>query len=65
MEEQNDLLKELKLQNKKLERENRRLQTECDVLKIMNEKVSKTQQFFERDNQRQLCYNRQLLKTSP
>lgn len=65
MEDQNDLLKELKLQNKKLERENRRLQTECDVLKIMNEKVSKTQQFFERDNQRQLCYNRQLLKTSP
>lgn len=65
MNEQGDLLKELKLQNKKLSRENRRLQTECDILKDLNEQVSKTQQFFRRETQRQLCYNQQLLRTSP
>lgn len=65
MNEQGDLLKELKLQNKKLQRENRRLQAECEVLKNLNEQVSRTQQFFHRENQRQLCYNQQLLKTSP
>ena len=65
MNEQSDLLKELQLQNKKLQRENRRLQVECDVLKDLNEQVSRTQQFFHRENQRQLCYNHQLLRTSP
>ena len=65
MNEQGELLKELNLQNKKLQRENRRLQVECDILKKQNEQVSRTQQFFHREIQRQLCYNRQLLRTSP
>ena len=65
MDEQEALLKELKLQNKKLQRENRRLTLERDILTDMNEKVSRTQLFFQRDNQRQLCYNSQILKTSP
>ncbi len=65
MDEQEALLKELKLQNKKLTRENGRLQTEISLLQEVNEKVSRTQEFFQRDNQRQLCYNSQLLKTSP
>ncbi|MCR5790441.1 MAG: response regulator [Lachnospiraceae bacterium] len=64
-ETQEDLLKQLKLQNKKLLRENSRLQKECDVLTDMNDKISRTQLFFHRDNQRQLCYNNQLLKTMP
>jgi len=65
MEEQKDLLKEYKLRIKKLERENRRLQTESEILKNMNEQVSRTQRFFHEENQRQICYNNQLLKTSP
>ena len=65
MEEQKDLLKEYKLRIKKLERENQRLQTEGEILKNLNEQVSRTQQFFHKENQRQICYNNQLLKTSP
>ena len=65
MEEENDLIKDLNLRIKKLERENRRLRSEGDMLKNLNEQVSKTQVFFHRDNQRQLCYNNQLMKTSP
>ena len=64
-EEENDLIKDLNLRIKKLERENRRLRSEGDMLKNLNEQVSKTQVFFHRDNQRQLCYNNQLMKTSP
>ena len=65
MEEQSDLLKEYKIQLKKLQRENRRLEREAEVLKSLNEQVSRTQQFFHQENQRQLCYNHQILKTSP
>ena len=65
MNENKDEIKELQLKIKKLDRENRRLQTECDLLKNLNEQVSKTQDFFHRENQRQICYNNQLLKTSP
>ena len=65
MEDQKDLLKEYKLRIRKLERENRRLETEGEILKSLNEQVSRTQQFFHKENQRQICYNNQLLKTSP
>ena len=64
-EQQADLIKELQRKIKKLERDNRRLQTESGLLTGLNEQVSRTQQYFHRDNQRQLCYNSQLLKTSP
>ena len=65
MNENKDEIKDLQLKIKKLDRENRRLQTECDILKNLNEQVSKTQDFFHRENQKQICYNNQLLKTSP
>lgn len=65
MNENKDEIRELQLKIKKLDRENRRLQTECDILKNLNEQVSKTQDFFHRENQKQICYNNQLLKTSP
>lgn len=65
MNENKDEIRELQLKIKKLNRENRRLQTECDILKNLNEQVSKTQDFFHRENQKQICYNNQLLKTSP
>ena len=65
MDGEKDQLKELQLKIKKLERENRRLVTEGEVLKNLNEQVSRTQKFFHEENQRQLCYNNQLLKTSP
>ncbi len=68
MEDQESILKELKelkIQNKKLTREINRIQVESDVLKEMNDKVSKTQEFFRKENQRQLFYNSQILKTSP
>jgi len=65
MEDLKRQLKELQIQNKKLKRENERLQTECEALKNMNEQVSRTQKFIKRENQRQICYNSQLLKTSP
>ena len=65
MDGEKDQLKELQLKIKKLERENRRLVTEGEVLKSLNEQVSRTQKFFHEENQRQICYNNQLLKTSP
>ena len=65
MEELEKQLKELQLQNKKLKRENRRIQVECEALRGMNEQVGRTQTFIQKENQRQICYNTQLLKTSP
>lgn len=58
-------LKELRLKQKKLERENRRLQIEMDTIKDMNEQIARTQGFMKKENQRQIFYNTQLLKVSP
>ncbi len=58
-------LKELRLKVKKLNRENQRMQVELDALKDTNEQVTRTQSYVQKENQRQICYNNQLLKVSP
>ena len=58
-------LKELRLKQKKLERENRRLFTECETFKDMIEQITRTQEFMKKENQRQIFYNTQLLKVAP
>ncbi len=58
-------LKELRLQVKKLNRANQRMQVELDALKATNEQVTHTQSYVQKENQRQICYNNQLLKVSP
>ncbi len=58
-------LKELRKQVKKLKRENDRLKIEADMVRDLNEQIAKTQNYIQQENQRQVCYNDQLLRSAP
>ncbi|MBQ9538182.1 MAG: response regulator [Treponema sp.] len=60
-----DELAKLRLDNKKLSREIKRLKKDIEVLRLANNQVINTQAYIQRDNDRQIYYNSQLLKTSP
>ncbi len=63
--EKEDQLKELTRQVRRLTRENGRMQAELTMLKGLNEQVTSTQKYIQKENRRQICYNNQLLKTFP
>ncbi len=58
-------LRQLELENKRLAREIKRLKKDIEFLRLANDQAVKTQSYIQRDNNRQLFYNQQLLKTSP
>jgi signal transduction histidine kinase/CheY-like chemotaxis protein/HPt (histidine-containing phosphotransfer) domain-containing protein len=58
-------LHQLELENKRLAREIKRLKKDIEFLRLANDQAIKTQSYIQRDNNRQLFYNQQLLKTSP
>ena len=57
--------KQLQLENKKLNREIKRLKKDNEMLRIANDQVSNTQAYIQRDVNRQVFYNNQLMSTSP
>lgn len=57
--------KQLKLENKKLNREIKRLKKDNEILRIANDQVTHTQAYIQRDVNRQVFYNNQLMRTSP
>ena len=57
--------KRLQTENKKLNREIKRLKKDNEVLRIANDQASRTQAYIQKDSMRQLFYNNQLLKTYP
>lgn len=63
--EEKDEIKALEKQIKKLTRENKRFRHECEMLRDLNEQVTRIQDYIQRENHRQICYNDQLLKSSP
>ena len=63
--ENTDEIKALEKQIKKLTRENKRLRHDCEMLHSLNEQVTHIQGYIQRENQKQILYNGQLLKSSP
>ncbi len=57
--------KRLQSENKKLNREVKRLKKDNEVLRIANDQASRTQAYIQKDSTRQVFYNNQLLKTYP
>ncbi len=57
--------KQLKLENKKLNRELKRLKKDNELLRIANDQVTHTQAYIQKDMARQVFYNNQLMRTSP
>ncbi|MBQ9364324.1 MAG: response regulator [Schwartzia sp.] len=57
--------KQLRLDNKKLSREIRRLRKDNELLRVANEQGMRTQAYIQRDNVRQIFYINQLLRTCP
>ena len=55
----------LQLENKKLNREIKRLKKDNEVLRIANDQAARTQAYIQKDSTRQVFYNNQLLKTYP
>lgn len=58
-------LASLKIDLKKLKRENKHLARDNEMLRMANEQAAHVREFIQRDNERQLFFNEQLLKTSP
>ena len=69
MEEENltpeEQIESLKHENKKLRREIKHMMKDNVLLRVANEQASHTQAFIQKDNLRQIFYNRQLLNTTP
>ncbi len=63
-EEQGELEK-LRIENKKLTRELKRLKKDNEFLRLANDQADRTQAFIQRDSDRQIYYIGQLLKTAP
>ena len=55
----------LRAETKKLRRELKHITKDNEVLRMANEQAARTQEFIQRDNLRQIFFNRQLLKSSP
>ena len=55
----------LQMENKKLNREIKRLKKDNEVLRIANDQAARTQAYIQKDSMRQVFYNNQLLKTYP
>ncbi len=58
-------LEQLRLENKKLAREVKRLKKDNEFLQLANDQAARTQSYIQKDVNRQLFFNRQLLKTCP
>ncbi len=58
-------LEQLRLENKKLTREVKRLKKDNEFLQLANDQAARTQSYIQKDVNRQLFFNRQLLKTCP
>ena len=65
MREDRENIQDLQKQIKKLSRQNRQLEQELRVIRIMNEQVSLAQNYIQRESHKQIIYNDQLLKSSP
>lgn len=63
--QEKDEIKQLERQLKKLTREKNRYMRECEMLRGLNNQVTRIQNYIQRENHRQICYNDQLLKSSP
>ena len=57
--------RQLKLENKKLSREVRRLKKDNELLRLANDQATHTQAYIQRDMAKQVFYTNQLLRTSP
>ena len=55
----------LRLEAKKLKRELKHANKDLELLRMANEQAAHTQEFIQRDNLRQVFFNKQLLKTTP
>ena len=55
----------LRLEVKKLKRELKHANKDIELLRMANEQAAHTQEFIQRDNLRQVFFNKQLLKTTP
>ena len=57
--------KQLRLENKKLGRELRRLRKDNEMLRMANDQSLRTLAYIQKDSARQVFYNNQMLRTSP
>ena len=57
--------KQLKLENKKLGRELKRLRKDNEMLRMANDQSLRTLAYIQKDSARQVFYNNQMLRTSP
>ena len=57
--------KRLRMENKKLSREIKRLRKDNEILRIANDQASRTQAYIQKDSTRQVFFNNQLLRTYP
>ncbi len=64
-EEEQEELRQLRLDNKKLGREVKRLKKDNEFLRLANDQADRTQAYIQKDNNRQIFFIRQLLKTAP
>ncbi len=55
----------LRVEVKKLKRELKHSNKDIELLRMANEQAAHTQEFIQRDNLRQVFFNKQLLKTTP
>ena len=58
-------LESLKLEAKKLKRELRRANKDKELLRMAAEQAIRTHEFVQRDNLRQIFFNKQMMKTTP
>ncbi|MBQ8698362.1 MAG: hypothetical protein IJ521_05130, partial [Schwartzia sp.] len=57
--------KRLRMENKKLSREIKRLRKDNEILRIANDQASRTQAYIQKDSTRQVFFNNQLLRIYP
>lgn len=63
-ENEREELELLRLENKKLRREVKRVSKDNEILRVANEQASNTQAYIQRESQRRVFYIRQLLRTA-
>ncbi len=64
-EEEQEELRQLRLDNKKLGREVKRLKKDNEFLRLANDQAERTQAYIQKDNNQKLYFIQQLLKTAP
>ena len=58
-------LEQLRIDNKKLKRELKRITRDNELLRVANDQAGRTQSFIQKETNRQVFFNEQLLKAAP